>query len=544
MIAQKKARSVLLFFICLIVYLIIIINLLYIQIIRHNFFIDLGRQQYNVTLTMQPPRAPIYDCSGKPLAINASSLSAFILPHQLEHPEKVSRFLAHYFPSAYERLQTNSHKFFMFIKRRLKQEELDLIKKQGLSDIKLVDEPCRFYSERTLGTIIGITDIDNHGLFGIEHMFDGQLSGIPSICKLERDARSGNFYFNKITNIEGLSGAPVNLSIDSELQFLVFQELKESIEKFSAKEGGAIIVDPETGEIKASVSWPDFDPNDSTQLVQEYTKNFPFTQCYEVGSVIKVFSATAALEEGVVTPDELIDCENKKTTYIDGMKVNTVSAHGIIPFSEVIQKTNNIGTAKVAMRVGTKLYDYYRRFGFAQKTAVNFPGEQIGFISHPDNWSKRSIISLSFGYEIRTTMAQLAQAFATISHDGVPVELTLLKNTKKTSALPPIISKKTINQIKDILTKTVLEGTAHRAHIQGYRVMGKTGTANIIENGHYNEHKNLFTFCGIIQKNTYKRVIVVYIKEIESKRQQYASTIAVPLFEQVAEKMLIHDRMI
>jgi len=238
------------------------------------------------------------------------------------------------------------------------------------------------------------------------------------------------------------------------------------------------------------------------------------------------------------------------------MKINTVreSVQGIIPFSTVIQKSNNIGTAKVAMRVGTKLYDYYRRFGFARKTAVNFPGEQPGFITPPERWSKRSIISLSFGYEIRTTMAQLAQAVGLIAQNGQPITLNLIKSAliksaliksaKNSEELPTMFSKKTMEQIQDILTKTVTDGTARRARIKGYRVMGKTGTANLIDHGRYNEHKNLFTFSGIIEKDGYKRVIVAYIKEIESPHGQHASTVAVPLFEQVAEKMLIHDKMI
>ena len=434
----------------------------------------------------------------------------------------------------------------MFVKRRLKQQELALIKALALDDIKIVAEPCRYYPLESLGTILGITDIDNHGLFGVELLFDQQLRGISSTYTLERDARSGHFYFNKVTNVQGQDGKPVTLTIDSDLQFLAYQELKDAVELFHAKEGGVIIVDSVTGEIRACASWPDFNPNESDHIVQEYTKSYPFTQCYEVGSVIKVFLAMAALEAGVVTPDELIDCENKPTTYVDSMKINTVveSVRGVISFAEVIEKSNNIGVAKIALRLGSKLYDYYQRFGFARKTAVNFPGEQTGFITDPAHWSKRSVVSLSFGYEIRTTMVQLAQAFSLIAQAGYPVTLSLVKQIQPVQVRTPVFSKKTLEQIKDILTKTVLEGTARRARIKGYRVMGKTGTANLIEHGHYNEHKNLFTFSGIIEKDNYRRVIVTYLKEIESKTPQHASTVAVPLFDHVAEKMLIHDKII
>lgn len=543
---QKKLRTTLLFFVFLFVYCVIIANLFYVQILQQSFFTSLGTQQYAVTVSVQPPRATIYDCNGKPIAVNAECLSAFVLPHEIKAPEHLKNFLQRYFPAAFERWKKNNHKYFMFIKRRLKPSELALIKARGGDDIKIVSEPCRYYPAESLGTIIGITDIDNHGLFGIERLYDKQLGGVPSICRLERDARSGHFYFNKITDVQGHNGAPVSLTIDSDLQFLVRQELQDIVQKFHAKEGGVIIVDPTTGAIKTSVSWPDFNPNDVEYIAQEYTKNFPFTQCYELGSVVKTFSATAALEDGVVTPDELIDCSGKQSAIVDGMKINTVaeSVRGIIPFAEVIEKSNNIGTAKVAMRVGTKLYDYYRRFGFTQKTAVNFPGEQAGFITPPDRWSKRSIISLSFGYEIRITIAQLAQAFGLIAQNGHPIRLSLIKLAKKPEEVPAVFSKNTMEQMHDILTKTVTDGTARRARIKGYQVMGKTGTANLVEHGRYNEHKNLFTFSGIIKKDDYKRVIVVYLKEIASPQGQHASTVAVPLFEQVAEKMLIHDKMI
>ncbi len=546
MIQQKKVRSTLLFLLCCSAYGVILSMLFHLQILRRTYYSSLGKQQYAMHVTLQPPRAPIYDYHGKAVAINAECLSAFILPQEITQHDRLAQFLKRYFKQAFERWKLAEHKYFMFIKRRLKPQESALIKAFGVDDIKIVAEPCRYYPADTMGTILGITDIDNNGLFGIELLCDKQLKGEPSSYTLERDARSGHFYFNKITNIQGHDGIPAYLTIDSELQFLVYQELKEAIESFHAKEGGVIIVDPTTGEIRASASYPDFNPNETEHLVQEYTKNFLFTQCYEVGSVIKVFLAMAALEEGVITPDELIDCENKRTTSIEGMKVNTTpgSERGLVSFSEVIQKSNNIGVAKVALRLGSKLFDYYKRLGFMNKTTINFPGEQTGFISNPSEWSKRSIISLSFGYEIRTTMAQLAQAFSLIAQNGHPVTLTLFKQSKPRVLQPAIFSTKTIENIKDILTNTVLAGTARRARIKGYRVMGKTGTANLVELGSYQENKNIFTFSGIIEKDNYQRVIVTYIKEIESKRPRYASTVVAPLFDQIAEKMLIHDKMI
>lgn len=544
MIKQKKMRSALLFFVFSLVFLVIIGNLFYIQILRRSFFVGLGKQQYDATVVVQPPRALIYDCANKPIAVNAECLSAFILPRQLDNSERTLAFIKRYFPQAFERWHGSKNNYFMYIKRHLDLHELALIKAHNIDDIKLLKEPCRYYPAETLGTIVGITDIDNHGLFGVEQLYNEQLAGHPSVCRLERDARSGHFYFNKITDVQGTQGTPVKLTIDSTLQFLAYQELKDFVDKFHAKEGGVVIVDPVTGAVLTSTSWPDFNPNDTHTVMQEYTKNYPFTQCYEFGSIIKVFCAVAALEEGVATLDEPIDCENKETTYVAGMQVNTVKANGIIPFSEVIEKSNNIGTVKVAMRVGPKLYDYYIRFGFGQKTPINFNGEQKGFVNPPDRWTKRSIFSLSYGYEISATLMQLAQAFGLIAQHGVPISLHMIADRQVPVARRAIFNQNIMDQMREVLARTVQQGTAQHARIKGYQVMGKTGTANLVENGRYNPHKNLFTFSGIIEKDSYKRVIVVYLKEIENKHDFHAAEVAVPLFERVAEKMLIHDKII
>ncbi len=545
MIAARKLRSTIIFLILFGAYCIIIVMLFYLQIFNSSFFLHLGKQQYTVSATVNPPRAPIYDRNNKPVAMNAECLSAFLLPRQLEQAQRTASFLQKNFPAAYRRLQTHHDRHFLYIKRRLAPYEIALIEKNGTDDIKIVKEPCRFYPFQTMGTLIGITDIDNDGLSGLELMFNQQLKGKTTTCSLERDARSGHFYFNKILHQQGSQGTPIQLTIDSDLQFLAYTELKDSMERFKAREGGVVIIDPTTGELIVSVSAPDFNPNSSKIPDPNTMKNFPFTQAFEAGSVIKTFAAMAALEAGVVTPDELIDCQNTKTGYVNGMKINTVHEDGVVTFSKVIEDSNNIGTVKVILRVGPKLYDYYRRFGFAQKTPINFPGQQAGFINHPHNWTKRSIVSLSFGYEIRVTLIQLAQAFGLIANNGRPVTLHILKNEQPKQHKQPVFSPKVLAQMREILTKTVLEGTAQHARIKGYTVMGKTGTANLIEHGRYNENKNVYTFAGIIEKGPYKRVIVTYINDVTIPHYHlYASNVTVPLFERVAEKMLIHDHMV
>ncbi|MEX0940160.1 MAG: penicillin-binding protein 2 [Candidatus Babeliales bacterium] len=539
---KLRAGFIFLFFCSL--YLIILCNLYAIQIRQRSFYINLAKQQYNVSITSAPERALIYDRNGQPLALNKMSLSAFILPKKIEHIEQLEPFLKKHFPKALQRLYKNKDAHFLYIKRKLTPEQLALIEQQNITDIKILKEPNRFYPVESSGPIVGITDVDNKGLFGIELLCNNQLGGQPSIHTLEKDARSGHFYFTKTTTTNGIQGNSVSLTIDANLQFLAFEHLKETVEKYQAQEGAVLIMNPQTGEILSMVQWPTFDANNTESLDIAYTKNKLVSDTHELGSVMKVFVALAALEEGVVTINELINCQNAKSTFLNGIKVNTWRAHSVIPFSEVIQASNNIGIAKVAQRLDKKLYDHYTKLGFGSKTKLVWPGEQKGFVNPPRNWSKQSIISLSFGYEITASLLQLAQAFCVIANDGYPVKPHIFLNEPSNrNQENPLYQEKTIELIRDILEKTVLQGTARRAALKGYKVMGKTGTANLIINGQYNHDHNTYTFAGIIEKGDYKRVIVTFIKDAAQKNL-YASMVAAPLFEQIAEMTLIHDKIL
>lgn len=551
---SAKTRTSIIFLLLSGLYGIVACRLYYIQIINNNFYANLGEKQYNVTLTIYPPRAPIYDRSGNHfLAMNKDSVAAFILPKALENRAQLEPFLKRHFNAAYKRLKDNPPSHFMYIARRLTPEQIQLITNANITDIKFLNESGRFYPNESAGLVIGITDIDNKGLFGLELVYNAQLAGKPTTQILQKDARSGRFYFTHETTIWGHEGTSVRCTIDNNLQFLAYEELVKTIEQCHAKEGSIIVMNPNTGEILALAHVPTFNPNNTRILDMDLTKNPVVTETYELGSVIKVLAALAALEEGVVTPDELIDCEGVKTTYIDGRKVNTVpsSVAGVIPFSQVIEKSNNIGIAKVVRKLGPRLYDHYIRMGFGHKTGIAFPGEPDGFVNPPDNWSKQSLFSLSYGYEISATLLQLARAFCIIANGGYAIKPVLMIDDRSQILRgSPLYSATTIETIKNILEGTVLQGSAQKARIQGYRIMGKTGTANLLVNGSYSYTKNIYTFAGIVEnsaptrtKGSYQRVIVTFVKDV-SKHNVYASTIAAPLFEKIAERMLIHDKIV
>jgi len=544
---KQQPRVVTIFFFFCLLYSIIVARLCLLQLKNTHFFSKLGSQQYHLTVTHVPPRAAIVDRTGNNfLAINKDCISAFIVPNNMSEPERVHNFLKEQFPSAHERLLKHPSAQFMYIKRRLSDEQQHRIESANIPDLPLLHESSRYYPVPSLGPTIGITDIDNHGLMGIERHCEKQLAGTPTTQLLEKDARSGCYYFSKQTTVAGTQGSPIQLSIDCDLQFLAQQEVQATHQKHTAKCCSAIIMNPENGEILTLISTPHFDPNQTNEIDIQTTRDIPIADAHEPGSVMKIFAALAAIEENVVTPDEPIDCKNAKTAKVNGRTVNTVKAHGIIPFADVVAFSNNIGTATVSSRLGIMLYDHYTRLGFGEKSGIGLPGEHAGVVNPPHKWSKQSPLSLSYGYEIAATPLQIACAFCVIANNGHSVRPTIIMHAgeNKTRKIEqPLYSPRSINTIKDILSRTVEHGTARAARINGYTVMSKTGTANLIERGNYNPHKNIFTCAGIVEKGDYRRVIVVSVREIEAVGK-YASTVAAPLFGNIARKMVIHDRIV
>lgn len=543
MIRLHKTYAGIVFALFALAYFIILANLYCIQIKDAVFFSSLGSQQYFMHLTSMPPRAPILDRTGKQyLALNTECLSAFITPCNLKNPDTLYAFLAQHFPHAYERLQSKPDRQFMYIKRRLSPEHQGLLSLQAHPDIHLLREASRFYPIAAATPVVGLTGLDNEGLCGIEYQCNDLLMGTPTLYCLEKDARSGCFYFQKHMQSQGQEGQPIQLTIDADLQFLVDECVRKTVETFGAQEGAALIIDPDHGDILALVSYPHFDPQSGDLQDLSLVKNRPISDSYELGSVFKVFAAMAALEEGVVTPDELIDCRNTKSTVIDGRTINTVHSLGIAPFTTVVANSNNIGIAIVAQRLSEHLYEHYVRLGFGKKTGIDLPGEHKGFVNSPASWSKQSIISLSYGYEVSATLLQLGCAFCTIANGGYAVRPRIMMHERNAGKHGnQLYSDATLTTIKEILTQTAQRGTARKAAIHGYKVMSKTGTANMLINGAYDSTKNMYTCAGIIEKDTYHRVVVTFVKQAD-RAGLFASGVSAPLFRDIAEQLIIHER--
>jgi cell division protein FtsI (penicillin-binding protein 3) len=517
---------------------IVIIRLFLLQVSQKRYFSQLAQQQHNITVIVNPERAPIYDRTKKTLiAFNRDEISAFILPHQFLQEEKLKNFLKTKYSEVYKRIDEFPERQFLWLDRRLTPEQQKDLNNYNLEDIQFVNESHRFYPYKTMAHVLGFTNIDNIGISGLELEFNNKLMGKKSLLKLQKDARVRTLYFDKKVELSGHKGTQIVLTLDSKLQFLAAQELEKTVELNHAKGGSVVIINPDNGEILAMVVYPFFDPNQKSITNLEITKNTIITECFELGSVMKTFCALAALDEGVVKYDELIDCEGK-VAYVNGFRVENWKTTNIVPFYEAVKKSSNIAMAKISVRLGEKLYMHLRKIGFGEKTQINFPGERSGFVNPPKKWSRSSPLVMSFGYEIMASLIQLTRAFCAIANGGYLITPKLIlypqKSPDKTKKIK-LYSDNTLDSLKNILEKI-----GEHYGIPGYRVMGKTGTARCVKEGKYSKKSHVYTFAGIIENGKYKRVIVTFIKEPE-KAGLWASEIAAPLFQKIGERMVMYE---
>lgn len=548
MLARNYTLRVCVIFICFfLLFMIIAMRLFLIQIRQKDFFKILAKHQYELEITVNPSRAEIYDRSGiVPLACNREIPSAFLIPQQLVEQKKTMRFLKKNYPEVHKRIMNGPDKQFLWLDRKLTADKYNKLVALGLKDIHFISEFARFYPLNSVAQLVGFTDIDNVGIAGIELGFTRRLAGSATSIRLEKDARSGAFYFNKMVCKQGEKGTPVTLTIDSALQSLAHLELKQTVQSLNAKSGSVVIIDPDTGQVLAMTNYPSFDPNQKSVPALSLMKNNAVSECYELGSVMKAFCALAALEESVVGFDELIDCEGR-FAYVDKVKVENPTLtllrvlkenNNLLPFCDVIRYSSNVGIAKVAQRLGPKLYLHLKRLGFGTKTHIQFPGERSGFVNSPDKWSRPSLVVMSFGYELMVTLIQLAKAFGIIANGGHALDITLIKNDGRGQKK----GRKLYSQIAVNHMKTILEKTCERFPIPGFRVMGKTGTARCVKDGKYSDQDHIYTFAGIIERGDYRRVVVTFIKEPE-KAGYWASEVAMPLFNKIAQSMVVRDMM-
>ena len=449
---------------------------------------------------------------------------------------------------AYLSDRLNRKKSFIWVARKLTPDKSEAVKKLNLKGLGFIKETKRIYPNSYLAShVIGFSGMDNVGLEGVERDYNKYLSGIPGWAIFLRDARLKklDIWEKMVMPVDGLD---VVLTVDEVIQYIAERELDKAYSSSNAKGASIIVMDPYTGKILAMANRPTYDLNDFSAASRDSKRNRSICDLFEPGSVFKIVTASAALEEKKVSEEDIIFCENGAYR-VGGRILHDYHAKGNLTFRQVIEESSNIGTVKVAMLLGAdKLYRYLRAFGFGSKLGIDLSGEISGMISPVRLWSKTSITAIPMGQEVGVTDLQLVSAISVIANGGQLMKPYIIDSIRdnqgqvikqnKPVLIRNVISLDTAMRIKKILTGVVEKGTGRLAKVSGFSAAGKTGTAQKIEpNGRYSETKFIASFIGFAPAQDPMLAIVVTIDE-PRRGSHFGGVVAAPVFQKVANDVI------
>lgn len=491
------------------------------------------------------------DRHGKVLAMNMEVPSVFGIPTALESPAKTARSLSPVLRVRTDELEKKlrQDRSFVWLARKLDPEQGHRLERMPMEGIGLVMEGRRFYPKGPLlAHVLGFAGMDGEGLEGIERRYESQLHGEKRVVVLQRDAMGRTVFPKGQAEQVPAAGHSLVVTIDEVIQYIAEKELDEAVAKARAKSGTVIVLDPQTGAVLALAVSPRFDPNAVSSLTADRWRNRALTDTYEPGSTMKALVAAAALEENVMKPNTMLYGENGRMT-IANTVIHDHERLGWMTFAQVIQKSSNIGAAKTGMALGDqRLYRYLQAFGFGQKTEIDLPGEVGGLVKHPREWGRRSLASISMGQEIGVTPIQMVSAVAALANGGVLMKPYVVSEVRDAQGkalrqiLPQVkrrvVSPETARTVTSILEGVVTDGTGAKAAIPGFRVAGKTGTAQKIDprTGAYSSTLFVGSFVGFVPADNPRLAMIVVIDEPQG--EAWGGTVAAPVFRRVGEQVL------
>ena len=526
---------------------ILFVRLCYIQFFRSNFLREIASKQHSAVVEIEPYRGAILDANLSPLAVNIPVDSLFAVPKEIKDKPRAAKLLSdiisYDYQAVYERL--SRPKSFIWIARKLTPDVVSRIKKLNIEGLGFIKESKRSYPNGELcSNLLGFAGLDNVGLEGLELFYNEQLAGKKGWSEFLRDARQRKLIETNI--LPAKDGFSLVLNIDEVIQFIAETELKKGFEKFHAKGASIIVMEPATGKILAMASLPTYNPNNFKASLPEARKNRAICDFFEPGSVFKIVTATAALQENKFKEDDKFFCENGKYRVANHI-LHDHSSHGWLTFTGVISESSNIGTTKIAQALGPQLiYKYAGLYGFGQILGVDLRGEVKGILKPLRQWSKTSIGAVPIGQEVCVTALQLANAISVVANGGSLMRPFIVdsvidenKNVIKKNypvIIRQVMTKETSQRLKDILVDAVENGTGKLAKIPSVKVAGKTGTAQKVEaNGTYSHTKFVGTFIGFAPADDPKLAITVTFDE---PHPYYGGVVAAPVFKEVASQAL------
>ena len=547
---QIKLRVIIIGAIFTFFFIIIGVKAMYLQVFRCAWLSQKAADQYEVSFKSSGKRGTIFDRNLREMAVSIDVTSIAAHPTQIENPKSAAKLLSKALKIDRKMLakKLNSKKKFVWVKRKVTPKEAEAVKKLNMDGLDFIPEHKRFYPNKTLAAqLIGFTDIDDHGLEGIEFNYDDDLSGEVFQYTVLRDAFGRGFEAENMNGISS-SGKNIVLTVDSTIQFIAEKVLAETVENFSAESGMAVVMVPKTGAILALTHVPLFNPNALERFQRKFWRNRIITDPFEPGSTMKIFSAAAAIESGSSSPSSIFFCENG--AYKMGRHIiHDTHEHGWLSLQQIIKYSSNIGAIKFSAITGPEyLSRTLQNFGFGSKTGIDCPGETAGSLPPFRRWTKVDTGTISFGQGVSVSALQLIAATSAVANKGILMKPYVVQaitdhNGRLIKSFGPsrirkVISEKTAETLSRIMQTVITEGgTGVNAALEGYSVCGKTGTAQKIdENGGYSYEKYVASFVGFAPVENPKIAVLVVVDE--PQKQHYGSIVAAPAFKAIAQKTL------
>lgn len=524
---------------------VILVRAVDLQVFQRDRFLDMAEDQYVRQIEIPARRGNIYDRRGTPLGQSVEVDSLWVDPSLLPDRPAAARLLADRLkaPQAQLLAALSRGRRFAWIKRHVRPEEVEAVRALKLPGVGVLKEPRRFYPQRELAAqVLGMVGMDGHGLEGIELAFEDELSGQSGQLSGFRDARGRKLLTFGAADAQERQGASVTLTLDGHIQLLAERALDRAVSESRAVSGVVVVLDPRTGALHALANSPRFNPNTLEGVATATLRNRAALDTFEPGSTMKAFTIAAALEEKAVKPQDIFFCENGAWD-VGRDTINDTHPNGWLNPARIIQVSSNIGAAKIAQQLGRERFTAaLARFGFGERVGLGLPGEGKGALPFPK--AEVALANQAFGQGLTATAVQLAAGFGALANDGelmrpflvskvVDPDGVVLLEGQPTPVRRPV-SAKTARQVISMLELVVAdEGTAPRARVPGYRVAGKTGTAqkaDPVARGY--SDKRIASFVGVVPADAPRLVILVVIDE--PKTDVYGGLVAAPAFTDIA----------
>jgi cell division protein FtsI (penicillin-binding protein 3) len=525
-------------------------RLVVLQVVDHAALVERARRQHLRTVTAPARRGQILDRHGRTLAVSADAETIYAVPAEIAEPDRVADALCGALGdcSAAERdalaERLRGSRAFAYVRRQVSPDVAARVAALKLDGVGFLKESRRYYPKRELAAhVLGYVGVDNVGLDGIEAVYNEVVRGRDGRILIQVDAR--RHALSSWVDRPPTAGDDIELTLDQTLQFAVERELEAAVAEHRAAGGSIVVTDPWTGQILALANWPTFNPNTFQRAPAEARRNRAVQDLYEPGSTFKIVTASAALEERLVRPDEPVDVSAGFIRF-GPRQIDDVHRYGVLSFTDVIVKSSNVGAIKVGLRLGAeRLARYARRFGFGQTLLPDLGGENPGILWRPEQLTDSALASMAMGYQVGVTAIQMAAAVGAIANGGELVEPRLVRAFVRGGRRVEVprrvirraIGPDTAGLLTTIMEQVVERGTARAARVAGYQVAGKTGTAQKLVGGRYSQRDYIASFVGFAPSRRPAVAIVVVIDSPRAKGY-FGGEVAAPVFARVAETAL------